>query len=703
MVEVGLNSDGQGEIVAHSRAALPPGVVEHGKVKNIESLGVALHAAFEAADPKPFSQRTVHFSLPDLVSYFHTFYFPGSLNKEEIANALAFQLEEVIPFDPDEMRGSHHVVERTDKRTIVTYAMALREDLAAYRQAFKAANLELGSLGLSTQALSRMIPVKDEDDPTAAMVVDVENAAAALCLFDQKGLRATFSQLFKKPASARTISGDIKEQIEHKEDIKVQVQKKPNLLRRSGLSKLQLNRLVYRIKEIISWFEKYNPETSVGSILLVGESEKRSELEQALIKAFQTRPTPLAIGAGNLFEAFVPSSVIDQALGQQQGALLAEACGSAVRAAVPLPRDFNLLPSSGQAGRSSVIPGVLSIFKRTQYDPGGLPISEMTVVRYRRRAVLVGTFFVMALAVLTTAITLRIRQDVAVSAHQEEIYQERAAAEAQIMVPAFEHVFTVAAPDQEGAIAGRLIIVDDFTNLVPVEPEQITYSQGRAAGSLEIRNASNQEVTLIANTRLLSSDGLLFRLDKEVTIAQNSSAEARVYADEEGAAGDLAPTTFSIPGLEAELRPLVTGLNRQSFSGGLVIESANQNALFASAEDLTTQYVTGRLKDILTVAEGEVLFPSWVKITPQSVRFTQNEAKQVVIEVKMAVQALVFSSENLADLVREVMAKKANLTVEEIDQPIDFEDPVHHSISPDLTAGQVLIKVRRYPQAPVAE
>ncbi|MBU0646247.1 pilus assembly protein PilM [Patescibacteria group bacterium] len=701
MVEVRLNHEGQGEILVQAHAALPKGVVEHGKIKNVESLGVALRAAFEAADPQAFSHRTVHLTLPDLVSYFHTFYFPGSLNNEEIENALAFQLEEVIPFDPEEMKGIHHVVSRNEKETIVTYAMVLREDLAAYRQAFKTAELTIGSIGLATQALSRMIPPKDEGDTTATVVIDVENVSAALCLFDQHGLRATFSQLFKKPAGSTKISNVLKENLEHKASIRAQVQKTPGLLRSKGLSKLQLDRLLYRLKEIVYWFEEQNPAAKVGTILLVGESEKRADLEQSVIQTFQTHVPPIAIGVGNLFQAFIPSLIIDQALGEQKGTLLAEACGSAVMAAVPMPRDFNLAGSSQTKAGYLNSPGVLSIFKRTKYDAGGLKISEMTVVRYRRRAALVGTFFVLAIVVLSGAITLKVREDVQVSAHESELFDRQKLLEQEIKVDPFEQIIKVSTQEVEGAILGRQIQINDFENIIPIDASQLSYAEGIATGLLQIRNGSSQDVALVANTRLLSSGGVLFRLKDAANLPPNTSLEVEVYADQPGLSGDLDPTNFTVPGLDPELQALVTGRNDQALTGGLVIESADQQKIFAAAEDLTTQYLSGHISEILELDQSETLLENWYRLTPVSVNFTQvtaGEVKTFGLKVVMRVQALVFPSDSLAASVHEAIARKANLENSQITESVEHEAPKTYSLAEDFSEGELIVKIKRYPQ-----
>lgn len=700
IVEVCINNQEKGEVITHARAVLQTGVVQHGQVKNIELLGVALREAFESADPQPFSHKNIHFSLPDLVSYFHTFYLPGSLNEEEIQNALAFQLEEVIPFNPDEMRGVHCIVSREEKETVVTYAMARREDLTAYRQAFKIADLQIESIGLSTQALSRMIPPKEEGDQTATVVIDVENVAAAICLFDQGGLRATFSQLFKKPNQPDIISNPLKENLKHKEDLKARVQKRPGLLRQSSLTKAQLSRLVHRLKEIVNWFESQNSKDLVGTILLVGASDKQSDLEHELIQAFEKHAPPIAIGVGNLFQSFVDSPVINLALSEQRGALLAEACGSAVMAVFPKSQDFNLISSNQDQNKYVQLSGFFSLLKNTQTDPHGIKTSEMTIVRYRRHVALVSVFFVLALAVLTTAITLRIRSDVQVSAHESALLSRQAIRKQSVTTDPFDHVIKVTTQETKDAILGRTIFVEKFVNSVPVNQAKVSFIESQAQGEVDIRNQSSQEVALVTNTRLLSENQVLFRLKEPVTIAANEHAVVEVYADQPGQTGDIGPSRFSIPGLGGDLQALIFGQSNETMSGGLQIQSEEQQEIFASAEDLTTQYISGHLSEILGMSESEFLLNEWYQITPLATEFSKNEIGQVVISVKMSIRALVFSTDSLANLIQEAVAKKANLEIKQITESVAYEDPKSHSVAEDFSQGEIIIKVKRYPQVP---
>lgn len=90
----------------------------------------------------------------------------------------------------------------------------------------------------------------------------------------------------------------------------------------------------------------------------------------------------------------------------------------------------------------------------------------------------------------------------------------------------------------------------------------------QAQGTVIIYNHRPVNQTLVATTRLLTPDGILFRLKNKVIIPPNSQVEAEVYADQAGPNGNIGPTSFTIPGLSEALQKLVYAESKQPMRGG---------------------------------------------------------------------------------------------------------------------------------------
>src|SRR3989344_5303154 len=91
----------------------------------------------------------------------------------------------------------------------------------------------------------------------------------------------------------------------------------------------------------------------------------------------------------------------------------------------------------------------------------------------------------------------------------------------------------------------------------------------KAAGEIIVYNNNAKSQALIATTRFLSKEGVLFRLKEGITVPAGKSAVAKVYADKEGKAGEIAPTTFTIPGLAKDLQSKIYGKSTTTMAGGV--------------------------------------------------------------------------------------------------------------------------------------
>ncbi len=80
-----------------------------------------------------------------------------------------------------------------------------------------------------------------------------------------------------------------------------------------------------------------------------------------------------------------------------------------------------------------------------------------------------------------------------------------------------------------------------------------------ATGSVVIKNTTSRNQPLVRTTRLLSRDGVLFRISETVVVPAGGEVQAAVYADEPGRGGEIGPTRFTIPGLWEGLQDKIYG------------------------------------------------------------------------------------------------------------------------------------------------
>lgn len=103
-----------------------------------------------------------------------------------------------------------------------------------------------------------------------------------------------------------------------------------------------------------------------------------------------------------------------------------------------------------------------------------------------------------------------------------------------------------------------------------------------AQGTVTITNNWNQAQPLAATTRLLSSDGVLFRTDAFVSVPAGGTATVAVTADVAGASGNLKPSHFTIPGLWSGLQDKIYGDSSETMTGGTISRAV------VTADDITS-------------------------------------------------------------------------------------------------------------------
>lgn len=119
------------------------------------------------------------------------------------------------------------------------------------------------------------------------------------------------------------------------------------------------------------------------------------------------------------------------------------------------------------------------------------------------------------------------------------------------------------------------VLVPGFVTTTVVEyekmfsPEGSTSEDAEAVGEVIIINETAAAQPLIATTRVLSKENVLFRLKNGVTVPANGSIKAQVYADVKGASGNIQPTTFTIPGLSEDKQKVIYAKSDSAMVGGV--------------------------------------------------------------------------------------------------------------------------------------
>lgn len=125
-------------------------------------------------------------------------------------------------------------------------------------------------------------------------------------------------------------------------------------------------------------------------------------------------------------------------------------------------------------------------------------------------------------------------------------------------------------PTASGQVEG-VVREENFqkAKIFPVPQDGGTPIEAKARGLVTLINETPTQVDLVATTRLLSEEGVLFRLEDAVSIPANGQLEATVAADQPGLSGEIGPSQFTIPGLPSASQEVVYAVSVDSMAGGV--------------------------------------------------------------------------------------------------------------------------------------
>lgn len=123
----------------------------------------------------------------------------------------------------------------------------------------------------------------------------------------------------------------------------------------------------------------------------------------------------------------------------------------------------------------------------------------------------------------------------------------------------------------DGQVSGY-VLTKSFTQSrqFTLPQEGAVGQEAKAGGTVTLFNETGSNQPLVATTRLLSKEGVLFRLDSAVTIPAGGQIDALVHADVAGKAGDIGVSEFTIPGLATSLQSVIYAISVKPMTGGVV-------------------------------------------------------------------------------------------------------------------------------------
>lgn len=298
------SSDGSFKVLNLISASLPEGVVENGRIKDGKKLAEAVKIIFSGKRPKPLSSHKVVFGLPESQVFLHNFHL-GYHNKKDRDELVLQEVLLNIPVKEGDLIYSYKIISDTFTGVKILVAATSQTVVKEWLDFFKSVDIEAEILDIEILAVFRGLFTKLPQKPIC--VLDIGSHTANVCIFDQFGLRYSFSSFIAGDALTNAImkTEGMDWQTAEAQKIKdgLASRNKKNVAAMAD----ELMKINNTLKEALDYLKTETNE-SVAEIILVGGASQLKGLVDYFKKTFDKN---VYVGASRLHYEKMPLIYIE--------------------------------------------------------------------------------------------------------------------------------------------------------------------------------------------------------------------------------------------------------------------------------------------------------------------------------------------------------------------------------------------------------
>lgn len=220
---------------------------------------------------------------------------------------------------------------------------------------------------------------------------------------------------------------------------------------------------------------------------------------------------------------------------------------------------------------------------------------------------------------------------------------------------------------EQGQLRGK-VVKGTFDKMqefaVKAKPAEEIAQDVEVNGTVKVVNNYSRQQTLVQNTRLLTSDGRLYRIDKTVVLDPKESVLVTAHSDAKGKQYVLkAGEKFTIPGLWIDLQKWIYAEAVSGFSGGQlanknVVTQLDVNDAQKALEDAVYEQAVKTLTaEAGASADWKAYFSK--KVIEKKTNVTPGQSSdQFLASVKLEVTGVFFPKSDMEALVREKLRER---------------------------------------------
>lgn len=234
-------------------------------------------------------------------------------------------------------------------------------------------------------------------------------------------------------------------------------------------------------------------------------------------------------------------------------------------------------------------------------------------------------------------------------------------------------------PTTISKMSGLILVTEVEGSKTSDKITSVVKKPAKAQGEVILINKTATAQPLVATTRLMSKEDILFRTMETVTVPARGEITAKVIADQEGEAGNIGPTSFEIVALWEGLKKDIYATSSAAMNGGMVEVGALTNEDIKKVQQLLEiqliEQAYGRFKeeldnraempeDAIIIGEAETNKAPFVileRMDLQTSAQVGEEVEKVEVTEKLAISGLVVEQEKIDFFIKENITTELKL------------------------------------------
>ncbi len=267
------------ELASFGRQEIPTGLIEEGEIKKEEELVEVIKKAVKEVKGEPLKTDYCVVSLPETESFVRLVHLP-LMNKEEVAEAIKWEVEANIPLSLPEIYYDWHLIDpakgHLDHLDILIGVLP-KKTVDPYLSVLKKAGLKPFIFEIESLAITRsLVPGGDCEKPL--LIIDFGAKRTSLVIFSGQTVYFTASLPISSASIIATLSAKLNIDLAKAKQIKIEQgldYKNPVGPVMQALNPL-LNEMAEKIKNYINYYQEHLPAAPdtqsniIGEIILCG-------------------------------------------------------------------------------------------------------------------------------------------------------------------------------------------------------------------------------------------------------------------------------------------------------------------------------------------------------------------------------------------------------------------------------------------------